>query len=447
MELKKIFSIPARFIDVRIQFSRTNRITLDDGTIRELSYGEVEGISIRVLDKTWGFASSNDISKAYKLAEKAWKVAKQGYKKINLKSTDIAKDRVKVKVKQNPFDIDLEEKKNILKEAEKEVKDKKIASTSFSYADSFTRTIYLSSEGSEIEAEITRVVALAKVFAKENNKLQVAFERIGGVGGLELIQEFNVKALEAKDRAIRLLSAKSPPIGKFRVVLDPKLTGVFFHEALGHAAEADHVLNNESILENKIGKRIASSIVTVYDDPTIKNSFGFYFYDDEGVKARKKAIVEKGRLVNYLHSRETSEALNMQANGNARAQSFDHVPIPRMSNTYIAKGDFSFDEIIEDIGYGVYLLGSKGGEVDTARGVFQFSAEEGFIIRKGEIAEPIRDVALSGSTLEILKQIDAVGKDFSLHIGFCGKEGQLVPVGDGGAHIRTFATVGGINGY
>ncbi|RLG59513.1 MAG: TldD/PmbA family protein, partial [Candidatus Hydrothermarchaeota archaeon] len=364
-----------------------------------------------------------------------------------LKSIDIAKDRVKVNVKQNPFDIDLEEKKNILKEAEKEVKDKKIASTSFSYADSFTRTIYLSSEGSEIETEITRVIALAKVFAKENNKLQVAFERIGGVGGLELIQEFNVKALEAKDRAIRLLSAKSPPIGKFRVVLDPKLTGVFFHEALGHATEADHVLNNESILKNKIGKRIASPIVTVYDDPTIKNSFGFYFYDDEGVKARKKAIVEKGRLVNYLHSRETSEALNMQANGNARAQSFEHVPIPRMSNTYIAKGDFSFDEIIEDIGYGVYLLGSKGGEVDTARGVFQFSAEEGFIIRKGEIVEPIRDVALSGSTLEILKQIDAVGKDFSLHIGFCGKEGQLVPVGDGGAHIRTFATVGGINGY
>ena len=192
MELKKIFSIPARFIDIRIQFSKTNRITLDDKAIRDLSYGEVEGISIRVLDKTWGFASSNDISKAYKLAEKAWKVAKQGDKKIKLKSIEIVKDRVKVKVKQNPFDIDLEEKKNILKEAEKEVKDKKIASISFSYADSFIRTIYLSSEGSEIETEISRVVALAKVFAKENIKLQVAFERIGGVGGLELIQEFNV---------------------------------------------------------------------------------------------------------------------------------------------------------------------------------------------------------------------------------------------------------------
>jgi len=447
MELKKIFSLPAKFIDVRIQFSKTNRIVLDDGVVRDLSYGEVEGVSVRVLDKTWGFASSNDVSKAYKLAEKAWKIAKQGDKRVKLKDIDVIKDKAKVKVRHDPFDLDLEEKKRILHEAEKEIKDKRVASTSFSYADSFTRVIYMNSEGTEIETEITRVISSAKVFAKENGRLQVAYERVGGIGGMETLHEFNTKAIEAKDRAIRLLSAEPPPIGRFKVVLDPKLTGVFFHEALGHAAEADHVLQHESILEGKMSKQIASPLVTVYDNPTMKNSFGFYFYDDEGVKAQKKTIVENGILREYLHSRETSGALDMKANGNARAQSFEHMPIPRMSNTYPEPGDFSFDELIEDIEHGVYLLGSKGGEVDTARGVFQFSAEEGFIIRNGEIAESIRDVALSGGTLEILKQIDAVGKDFSLHLGFCGKEGQLVPVGDGGAHIRTIATVGGINGH
>ncbi|MEE8357896.1 MAG: TldD/PmbA family protein, partial [Candidatus Hydrothermarchaeales archaeon] len=233
------------------------------------------------------------------------------------------------------------------------------------------------------------------------------------------------------------------PSGAFDLVLDPNLTGVFIHEALGHAVEADLILQDESILKGKLGEEIASDLVTVYDDPTLEGSFGFYSYDSEGVKGEKTTLIEDGVLKSYLHSRETSSRLGQRNTGNARAQSFGNQPIVRMSNTYVKPGDHDIEELFEGIKHGIYLKGSKGGEVDTARGVFQFSAEEGFLIEEGEITKPIKDVALSGETLEILRRISALGNDFDLSIGFCGKAGQAVPVGDGGPHIRTFATVGG----
>ncbi|MFQ5888120.1 MAG: TldD/PmbA family protein, partial [Candidatus Hydrothermarchaeales archaeon] len=277
----------------------------------------------------------------------------------------------------------------------------------------------------------------------KDGKVQFGSERLGGTGGMEAIADCERSARVAAEKAIRLLTADEPPSGNFDVVLDPHLTGVFIHEALGHAAEADHILQDESILKGKLGEEIASNLVTVYDDSTLDGSFGFYSYDSEGIKGEKTTLIEEGILKSYLHSRETSSRLDQKNTGNARAQSFGHQPIVRMSNTYIKPGDHDFEELFDGIKRGIYLKGSKGGEVDTARGVFQFSAEEGFLIEKGEVTRAIKDVALSGETLEILRRISALGKDFDLSIGFCGKAGQAVPVGDGGPHIRTFATVGG----
>jgi TldD protein len=139
--------------------------------------------------------------------------------------------------------------------------------------------------------------------------------------------------------------------------------------------------------------------------------------------------------------------MDQDVTGNARAQSFDYPPVVRMSNTYLEPRDYRFQEMLEDVDFGVYLKGSKGGEVDTARGVFQFNAEEGFLIEKGELTKAVRDVSLSGRTLEILQRVDAVGRDFAVHIGYCGKASQMVPVGDGGPHVRTYATVGGTQAW
>ncbi len=442
MNLSKILNLDAELVEVRIQENLSDTIVLKDSKIEEVSSGRTFGVSVRVIDKGIGFASSNNIEDLYEIAMKAYKMAKIGEKKKVKKGKPI-KDKKIVKCK-IPFEnIDFDERKEFLKDMDEIAKDyRKIVSRSFSLTTVKTVTRYYSSEGSEIEQEIPRISMLCTCYARDK-EVQYAFERIGAVAGFEALENSEDTVKRACERALRLLRARTPPKGRFKVVLDPKLTGVFIHEALGHAVEADHVANKESILANKLGEKIASDIVTIYDDPTLSGSFGFYFYDDEGVEAEKKAVVENGFLRSYLHSRETAELLGSELTGNARAQNFSSEPIVRMSNTYLKPLDYSFEELIEDIDYGLYLLGSKGGEVDPARGVFQFSCEEGFIIEKGEIKEPIKDVALSGETLEILKNIDAVGKDFSMHIGFCGKNGQYVPVGDGGAHIRTIASVGG----
>ncbi len=304
------------------------------------------------------------------------------------------------------------------------------------------RKHYYNSEGSKIFQELKYVSLYASCFSKKNDKLQVAFERKGGIGGFELVKHFDIDLV--CERAIRLLDAKKPKAGKYKVILDPKLAGVFIHEALGHAVEADHVLRGESILKDKLGLKIGSELLNVYDDATLRNAYGFYFYDDEGVKAKRKILVKNGILKSFLTSRETSKRLNLNLTGNARAQNFSYLPIVRMSNTFIERGDHSFEEMLEDIDFGYYLIGSKGGEVDTTRGVFQFSAEEGYVIERGEIKYPIRDISMSGEIVNVLKTIDAVGKDLDFHIGHCGKESQLVPVSDGSPHIRCIVTVGGI---
>lgn len=442
-KLKKIFDIPARFIDISVQRVESNSIVLKDGIAREASSGEIFGVGVRVLDKTWGFVSSNSLEDIYALAERVYRIARNG-EKIEFAGRGFVEDKVKTAPKINPFDVDVEEKKEILHQAERAAQGyKEVVSSSFAYSDSKINSLYLNSEGSSIEAEYTRVALFSSVFVKKNGNVQVGFERLGSVAGLEALQNAADAAKAASERAVRLLDAGEAPSGNFKVILDPKLAGVFIHEALGHAVEADHVIQGESILEGRLGQQIASEAVSVYDDPTIKNSFGSYFYDSEGTRGKKKVIVKNGMLQTYLHSRETSSRLRQENTGNARAQAFNHQPIVRMSNTYLEPKDFEFEEMLDDIRYGVYLKGSKGGEVDTVRGVFQFSAEEGFLIENGEITKPIKDVALSGKTLEILKNIDAVRSDFGLHIGFCGKASQLVPVSDGGATIRTFATVGG----
>ncbi|MBA3043545.1 TldD/PmbA family protein, partial [archaeon] len=297
---------------------------------------------------------------------------------------------------------------------------------------------FLNSEGSDIYSGVPRVVAQADLIAKKDENLIGYRVRVGGTSGFEIFDSNDPveKGVCAAKSAVRILSAEKSPSGRFPVIANPDLTGVFAHEALGHAAEADSVISGESILEKRIGEKVASELVTIYDDPTMENGFGSFPYDDEGLKGSKKILIENGVLKNFILNRETAFKLGMNPNGGARAESFAVRPLVRMSNTMIEKGNYSFDELIEDIKYGVYAKGTRGGQVDTAKGSFQFSAQEAWLIEHGEVTKPLKDLSLSGLTLETLKNIDAVAKDVRFgEPGFCGK-GQLVPVGDGGPHIR-----------
>ncbi len=442
--LDKALEISARFIDITFQERESTSIVTKDGVAKDISLGATAGFGVRVLDRIWGFASVNDPDELLDAVGRAHRAAQAGKKEIAFTPVEGPVDRVKTPVKVEPLDVSLEEKIEFGQRAYKAVKGREhVVSSSFTYFDSKIKGFYASSEGARIESETTKVAFFGGVFAKKNGALQFGSERAGATAGFEYLKGPEAFAGGAADKALRLLDAKQAPSGRFKVVLDPLLTGVFIHEALGHAVEADHIIQGESLLEGRLGETIASEQVTVYDDSTIPGSFGFYFYDDEGTKAQKTMLVEKGVLKGFLHSRETSSTLEMENTGNARAQGFDYLPIVRMSNTFLEPRDQELDELFEGIDYGVYLLGSKGGEVDPAKGVFQFSAEEGFLIEKGEITSAVKDVALSGEILRILKDVDGVGRSFDSHIGFCGKEGQSVPVGDGGAHIRTTAAVGG----
>jgi len=433
------------YADIRAGTSRTSSILMKDGNLQEVKSGRASGFRIRVLrNGSWGFAFTDEPSRLGEMALKAIKMAGSLRGDVQVGSGAPSVDKTRVRSSRPPSDVPADEKRELVSDAHHATSVDGVVSTTVSYVDMESSSVFLNSEGSHIEMDETRVALFLNAVASDGSGIQFGHKSCGGTGGFEILEREDIEELGRRtgEKAVRLLRASPPPSGRFDIVTDPELTGVFIHEALGHAAEADLILQGDSILEGKLGEKIASEGVTIIDDPTI-DGFGSYSYDAEGVRANGTVLVENGVLTSLLNSRETAFKLSLKPSGNARSAIGDQ-PIVRMSNTYLKPGDLSFDELIEDIRNGVYLRGSRGGQVDTGKGIFQFNAAESFRIRDGEIAEPVKDVSLSGNVLETLKNVDGVGSDFRLGIGFCGKSGQSVPVGDGGPHVRIRnAMVGG----
>ena len=440
---------PNCFVDIRLQKRANNIANVENGVLEEVSSNEQAGVGVRALiNGAWGFSSTNDTDAVQRCIDSAYRIALATSRNSNRDHFEIdppsIKGKFENKVKINPEDIPLEEKITYAFEIEKGAKiDPLVRNTNSVCTDSITEQLYISSAGSELYQKTTRVY-LKSVVASGNDTLQMGYDLIGGTRGYEVLKEKSLNDLgkEACNKSIRLLSAKKVKGGEMTVVLDPKILGVFIHEALGHACEADIVLQGDSILEGKIGEKIGADGVYIYDDPTYQEKNGSYFFDDEGIKAKKTCLLEDGILKSYLHNLETASRFKSTPTGNGRAQGFSSRPLVRMSNVYMGKGDHKFEELI-DIKEGLYVKGGRGGQVDTAKGLFTFGCEEVYEIKDGEIGELYRDASLSGNTLEILKNISGIGRDFLIgNPGSCGK-GQYVPVDDGGPHIRTRALVGG----
>ena len=435
------------YMDIRSGLSDNTSILMKDGNVDEVNTGISLGARIRVLNNgAWGFAYTTDLSKIDEVTETALKLSNSLKGDVKLSESDIIKDKVETDVKIPFKDISIEEKKDILKDASDAATIDKINSTTVGYVDNEVNELFMNSEGSEIQVKTSRLRLVLNASATDGEIIQFGHGSLGGVRGYELIADTDIEEFGRNigEKAVRLLDAKPAPSGKFPVIADPELTGVLIHEALGHAVEGDIILQNDSILKDKMGEKIASDIVNIFDDASLRQGFGYYPYDVEGVKTKPNQLVKDGKLISLLNSRETSSKLGMKSSGNARSIISDQ-PIVRMSNTFLQPGDNSFEELFEGIEDGIYLKGSRGGQVDTGKGIFQFNAAEGYIIEKGEITTPLRDVSLSGNILETLKNIDAIGNDFKLSVGFCGKDGQTAPVGDGGPHTRILnALVGGM---
>ncbi len=435
------------YIDIRFGKGENTSILMKDGNVDEINTGMSLGARIRVLNNgAWGFSYTTDLSKINEVTETAIKFSNSLKGDVTLSESDIIKDKIAVDVKIPFKDVSIEEKKDIMKDANDAATIDKVNSTTASYVDSEVDELFMNSEGSQIEVKTSRVRMALNASATDGEIIQFGHGSLGGVKGFELIKNADIEEFGKNigQKAVRLLDAKPAPSGQFPVIADPELTGVLIHEALGHAVEGDLILQNDSILKDKIGTQIASDIVNIFDDASLKEGFGYYPYDVEGVKTKPNQLVKDGKLISLLNSRETASKLNMKSSGNARSIIADQ-PIVRMSNTFLQPGENTFEELLEDIPNGIYLKGSRGGQVDTGKGIFQFNAAEGYIIENGEITTPVRDVSLSGNILETLKNIDAIGKDFKLSVGFCGKDGQTAPVGDGGPHTRIQnALVGGM---
>jgi len=417
------------YAELRIERSSESFISIKDSEVRHSS-GTVSGVSVRVLEGgSWGFAAGNHGEPIDDLLKRAARLAKLGKGKIALSLPEPVKKTIKDRLEP----VDGSEQVKDLVEAAGAMRADKVTSRTIACTDSVVREEFHSSQGAEIIQESGYTYLSCSCIAKSGAVMQRGSDRTWSRAGFAKLQTLET-AGRAKDKAVRLLDAGPPPKGRFMVIFDPEMTGVFSHEAVGHACEADSVTDRESVLAGRLGQAIGNGLVTIIDDPTA-DGFGRYAYDDEGVPAKPAVLLESGVLKGYMNSMETAKELGHELNGHARAGDYSNVPIVRMSNTYFQKGKSKMGEVF-DVREGVYLKGMKGGSVDIFSGGFMFKAEESYWIKGGEKERMMRDVTITGNILQTLLDVECVGGDFGTSPGMCGKFGQEAPVCDGGPHIR-----------
>ncbi len=441
----------AEYAEMRYQRRQIFSVTVKDGKVENLDKGMISGVCVRTLiDGSWGFSSTtvidkenieNTINDAISLA-KASKTKKK--RKVRLVEVEPKIDSYETPMEKDPRREDLTQLLELALEVDEHVRSysKSIVSDSIRLLIVDDDLAFISSEGARITQRIVRCSGNALVIARAKGNLASTYESIGAQAGLEVYSEDALlkAALKAAERAGRIAPRRVVPGGYHHVILENRIVGLLAHEAVGHCAEAD-LIHGGSFLADKMGKKVASKMITLIDDGTLPSGYGTMKYDDEGTETKKTVIIEEGTVKHFLHSRETAYQFETEPTGNARAWSFEYDPIIRMRNTYIAPKDQTLEELIEDVRDGYLLRGGGGGQADF-NGEFMFGTQEAIKIENGELKESYRGATISGNAFEVLQKVEAVGGDFTLSIGMCGKE-QVNFVGIGGPSIRTHILVGG----
>jgi len=430
----------ADYIEVHFEESQATIVAYRGERLEEISRARSFGGNVRALVQgSWGFVSFNlldGLREKVALAVEEARLASRG--PLKLFPTEPVVDTVVSQLKNDATTMPLAAKKELLDNYNDiMLSSPKIQSSRINYRDVGRQSIFASSEGSYIEQVKTDLALRLTAIAREDNEVQQAGLSLGSSGEFSAVEGLHERAREIARSAAALLSAPQVKGGEYTVILDPVLAGVFAHEAFGHLSESDFVYQNENLQQVMVlGKRFGGKHLNIIDDPTIANLRGSYRYDDEGTPARKTYLVREGILEGRLHSRETAARMREIATGNARAMNYLFPPIVRMSNTFIAPGSASFEEMLGDIEEGVYVKDWYGGT--TALEMFTFSAGEAYMIRRGRLAELLRPVVLTGNVFTTLQNIDAIGNDLEMNQGGgCGKGGQYpLPVSNGSPHIR-----------
>jgi TldD protein len=321
-----------------------------------------------------------------------------------------------------------------------------IAQVSVGYGDSRRRIVVANSDGILASDDQVRTRLFVMCVASGDTGMQTGYESLARTIGFELFEEVSVEetAEKAARRALGKLAARPAPSGVIPIVIKSGTGGILFHEACGHGLEADHIAKDASVYRGRVGELVASPLVTLVDDGTLGDNWGSSAIDDEGHASQRNVLIEDGVLTEYMWDFLRARKEGRASTGNGRRQSYQHLPMVRMTNTYLLAGESDPDEIVAQTPNGVYVAQLGGGQVNTATGDFVFGMTEAYLIEDGKITDPIRDANLIGNGPDILAKVDAVGNDFGTCPGTCGKDGQSVPVGCGQPTMRlSGVTVGG----
>lgn len=452
--LSQILGNQIDLADLYFQSTRQESWVLEEGIVKEGGFSLNQGVGIRAIsgEKT-GFAYSDDIVlEALEQAAGAAKTIaeKGGQTKVALWHPSTALQTLYLP--ENPLiSLPDADKINLLKQIEQVAlqEDPRVKRVIASLTGVFETILVASSDG-DFSADVRPLVRLnVTVIVEDKGKREIASSGGGGRTTYDLFLKDNLGTRYAKEavrQALVNLEARAAPAGSMPVVLGPGWPGVLLHEAIGHGLEGDFNRKESSAFTGRLGERVASPLCTIVDDGTLHSRRGSLHIDDEGTKTQCTPLIEKGILKNYMQDKLNAKLMGMPSTGNGRRESYAHLPMPRMTNTYMLAGNSDPKEIIASVDKGLYAVNFGGGQVDITSGKFVFNASEAYLIENGKITAPVKGATLIGHGPEILTKVSMVGNDLKLDegVGMCGKEGQSVPVGVGQPTLKVDKmTVGG----
>ncbi|MCZ4064307.1 metalloprotease TldD [Oxalobacter aliiformigenes] len=449
-----IFNHQVDYADLYFQFTKNESWSLEEGIVKTGSFSIDKGVGIRAVagDKT-AFSYSDDISvSALEEAAKTTRtIGRHGEGTVKLASSINPVGNHSLYVAADPLQtISAAEKVALLEKVEKLAKaaDPRIVQVMAGLAGEFDVVLVARSDGT-LAADVRPLIRLSvTVIAEENGRREIGTSGGGGRFGYAYFTDEIVRQYvhDATRSALINLSARAAPAGSMTVVLGSGWPGVLLHEAIGHGLEGDFNRKGSSAFSGRLGEKVAADGITVVDDGSIANRRGSLNMDDEGNPTQNTVLIENGVLKGYLQDMMNARLMNMPVTGNARRESYAHLPMPRMTNTFMLAGDKDPAEIIASVKKGLYAANFGGGQVDITNGKFVFSASEAYVIENGKLAYPVKGATLIGNGPDILKRVSMIGNDMKLDsgVGVCGKEGQSVPVGVGQPTLRIEdVTVGG----
>jgi TldD protein len=453
--LSEALSRGGDYADLYFEYRINHSIVLEEQIIKSATKGMNIGVGVRVIsgEKT-GYAYSDDLSR-----ENILKAARTAAFIANTSPaggtvpipTPLNQERNLYSIPLYPAELEIAQKIVLLEQADEAARayDPRIKQVQASYVDETKHVLIATSEG-RAAFDLQPLVRLNVLcIAEEGGKRQSGYQGGGGRRALEVFTadlDPRELARESARQAILQLRAIDAPAGPMEVVLGPGWPGILLHEAIGHGLEADFNRKKTSAFTGLVGQKVASELCTVVDDGTIPFRRGSLNMDDEGNPTHETVLIEKGVLQGYLQDRLSSKFMNAPLTGNGRRQGYDHIPMPRMTNTFMMSGESAPEDIIKSVNKGLYAVHFGGGQVDITSGKFVFTASEAYLIENGRITAPVKGATLIGDGPTVLRQVTAVGNDLKLDqgVGICGKEGQTIPVSVGLPTIKIREiTVGG----